>query len=256
MFAPAPSTAHEFWIDPADFTIAPGAMLEAALRVGERFEGASRPYIPAEFERFEIVTGGGGAPRPVEGRIGDRPALRLDVAEPGLVTLIHVTRDYDLTWESWAAFRDFLRHKDAAWALAAHAERGLAREGVTETYSRYGKSLVAVGDGAGQDRAHGLLTEIVALENPYTGETADGLDIRLLYRGAPRAQAQVEIFARSPEGGVEIATVRTDGSGMATIPVEPGQSYLLDAVVLRAPEGGVAQWESLWASLTFAVPTE
>jgi hypothetical protein len=44
---------------------------------------------------------------------------------------------------------------------------------------------------------------------------------------------------------------------VATVPVTAGHAYMLDAVVLREPEGVSnpgALWESLWANLTFAVP--
>ncbi len=257
---PLPSAAHEFWIAPEEYSLAPGGELRADLRVGQRFEGTSAPYIPMNFTRFDVATGGDDAPRPVPGRIGDRPALQMEVDEPGLATILHVTRDYELVWESWEAFTAFLDHKDAAWVVAADAERGRhPRDGVVEGYSRYAKALVAVGEGRGEDRAHGLLTEIVALENPYTGELSDGLDVRLLYDDAPRPDAQVGIFARGPEGAVETRTVRTDAAGMATIPVAPGTEYLLDAVLLRVPTPDLAmsfgaEWESLWASLTFRTP--
>ena len=126
-----------------------------------------------------------------------------------------------------------------------------------ERYSRYGKALIAVGDGAGADREAGLETEIVALANPYTDDLSDGLPVRVLYQGAPRADAQVELFAKSPEGEVEITLLRTDAEGVALLPVTPGQVYLADAVVVR-PLEPVAEddpvWESLWASLTFKVP--
>lgn len=254
-----PSAAHEFWIEPERYELAPGETLRAALRTGQRFEGPSAPYLPSDFRRFELAAGG-EPPRPVESRLGDRPALRAEMSGPGLVTILHVTRDYVLEWETWRDFESFLRHKDAAWVLRADAEAGRApRADVVESYSRHAKSLVAVGDGAGADRARGLLTEIVALENPYTGDLSDGLDIRVLYEGAPRADAQVEIFAKSGDGRVRVATARTDGAGRATIPVAPGVAYLLDAVVFRAPSAALAdatgaEWESLWASLTFRTP--
>ena len=46
---------------------------------------------------------------------------------------------------------------------------------------------------------------------------------------------------------------------VARLPVRAGYEYLADAVVLRAVEPKRetdAQWQSLWASLTFAVPAK
>jgi len=255
-----PSWSHEFWIDVTDYTIAPGETLEAALRVGEDFEGSSYAYVPTNFRRFEIAMGD-AAPEPVEGRIGDRPALSMVPEEGGLTAILHVTRDYELTWETWEQFTSFVGHKAGDGVLERHAEQGYAEDAVREVYSRYGKALVAVGEGAGEDRPFGLLTEIVALENPYTGDLSDGLDVRVLYQGEPRAEAQVEIFAKDGDGAVEVTKAQTDAQGVATIPVSPGSTYLLDSVVFRQPAEDTApefdpMWETLWASLTFAAPAE
>ena len=128
---------------------------------------------------------------------------------------------------------------------------------VRERYSRYAKSLIAVGNGAGEDIEAGLATEIVALENPYTGDMTDGLDILVLYEGKPRMDTQVEVFRKAPDGTVTITYERTDEAGKATIPVLPGHRYQLDAVVLRPLEvvdEKDPSWESLWANMTLEVP--
>lgn len=248
---------HEFWIEPEVYQTQVGEKIVAAIRVGENFEGASYAYIPNNFKRFELEQAGN--PVPIESRVGDRPAVSVAAVADGLAILAHVTRDYELTYSSWEKFVDFVTHKDATWVLAAHEERGFDETSPVEVYSRYGKSLIAVGDGAGQDRNFGMLTEIVALENPYTDDMSDGIDVQVLYQDEPRGDAQIEIFAKDPDGVVEVTTVTTDKSGLATVPVTPGVAYLVDAVVLREPRPSQvvlmgAQWESLWASLTFRIP--
>ena len=109
----------------------------------------------------------------------------------------------------------------------------------------------------------GMATEFVALENPYTGDISDGLDVQLLYQGAPRVDAQIEVFQMDPEGQVTITHLRSDQDGKTTIPVLAGHRYLIDSVMLRAPAQETldrvaapktVKWETLWAALTFAVP--
>ncbi|WP_102107551.1 DUF4198 domain-containing protein [Oceaniglobus roseus] len=251
------AVAHEFWIDPQDFTPDPGANIVADIRVGQSFNGSSYAYIPDNFRLFELAQG--ETRTPVEGRIGDRPALDAAPLGEGLNVILHVTRDYALTWKEWQKFADFVTHKDFDGVIEAHRAKGHPEKDFTEMYSRYGKSLVAVGEGAGQDRAYGLLTEIVALKNPYTDDLSSGLPVRVLYQDAPRKDVQVEIFAKAPDGSVTTTTTRTDDKGEATIPVTPGDTYLLDAVVMREPSAELAAktgalWESLWASLTFRAP--
>ncbi len=250
-----PAKAHEFWIDPLAHRVAPGDRIEANIRVGEAYEGTALSYIPRRFRRFDYVFQ--GETRPVEGRVGDRPALALEAAEEGLLVAIHVTEDQNLTWGEWEKFVAFLEHKDLTWGLAEHDARGLSRENVRERFSRYAKSLIAVGEGDGVDSEAGLLTEIVALENPYTGDMSDGFDIRALYQGAPLGDVQIEVFRKAADGTVTISTARTDAKGEATIPIEPGARYMLDTVVLRpleVVEERDPSWESLWANLTFEVP--
>lgn len=248
---------HEFWIDPEAHQVEPGATVVAAIRVGQDYEGSSYSYVPRNFRRFDYAFG--DKVLPVEGTMGDRPAATIPVSGEGLMVLIHATTDTTLGWSDWEKFVKFVEHKDAAWVLEAHAARGLTEEDRREVYSRYAKSLVAVGDGTGTDFETGLLTEIVALENPYTGDMSDGIDVKVLYQGAPRAETQIEVFEKAADQSVSIFTVQTDAKGTATVPVKPGYRYMLDSVVLREPEADVAaeknvQWESLWANLTFQVP--
>ncbi len=246
---------HEFWIDPLTFSPGPGVNLTADLRVGEAFNGSPYAYVPRNFTLFEVAQGARRVP--VEGRMGDRPALDTAPLGDGLNVVLHVTRDYDLKYKDYETFVNFVRHKDAEWAVAEHEAAGTPDIGIVEIYSRYAKSLIAVGDGAGSDRNYGLLTEIVALANPYTDDLSSGMPVQVFYDGKVRADTQVELFARDADGAVEVTLHRTDDQGIAVLPVRPGMRYMADAVVLRraGPANEMlkgAEWESLWANLTFA----
>ncbi len=251
------ATAHEFWISPPAYRIAPGDLLVADIRVGQKFKGGAYTFVPQRFARFDLVHDGKVVP--VEGRLGDKPALSMAPPGEGLVVIVHQTTDYLLTYSEAEKFEAFVREKDFAWALDEHRARGLPETGFRERYSRYGKSLVAVGDGDGEDRVVGMLTEIVALANPYGDDMSAGLPVRVLYQNAPRDDVQVELFEKSPDGSVVVTRLRTDANGEVTLPVRPGFEYLVDAVVMRPLEPADAAdpvWESLWASLTFQVPGE
>ena len=255
MLTVVPATAHEFWISPEDYTVTSPEQLLANIRVGQNFKGSAYSYIPANVVRFELVMNGKAVM--VEGRVGDRPALHVDAPAEGLVTVVHQTSDSFLTYTEAEKFVNFVTHKDFDGVLEEHKARGLPETGFRERYSRYAKSLIAVGTGEGADSNVGLLTEIVALGNPYVDDMSGGLPVQVLYENTPRANTQVEIYDRPPEGDVIVSTVRTDGDGKAMIPVAPGHEYLVDAVVMRALDPVADNdpvWESLWASLTFMVP--
>ena len=249
--------AHEFWIAPLKYQIAPGDNVVASLRVGTEFVGANQSYIPRNFKRFQYVQNGKAATVP--GVVGDRPAANFPSEDDGLMVLVHQTTNLSVTWDTWEKFEDFVRHKDAEWVLDDHLAKGLSKEGVREVYSRYAKSLIAVGAGKGKDVVSGMLTEIIALENPYTDNMADGFTVGVLYNGKPRKSTQVEVFERDANGAIRIFTLKTNGKGTVNVPVVAGRQYMLDSVVLRRPlsqpsAGKPYAWESLWANLTFEVP--
>ncbi|MEM9523091.1 MAG: DUF4198 domain-containing protein [Pseudomonadota bacterium] len=251
--------AHELWMDSPAFQITSDSPLEVDIRIGEAFNGARYGFLPREFRRFDVVHN--GRIRPVPGRIGDIPAARFAPFGEGLHVLVYRTVDRMLTYHAWTKFVDFTDHKGFGHLQEAHEARGLPQTGFKEIYSRYAKTLIGVGEAEGKDAPIGLETEIVALANPYTDDLSSGFPVEVLYQGTPRADAQIELFEKTPDGTVEIALYRTDDMGRALLPVKAGHIYQVDAVVARMPSAELAArtggvWETLWANLTFAVPED
>jgi hypothetical protein len=247
--------AHEFWIDPTAFTLAQEEMLAADLRVGEGYRGGPQPYLTQSFTRFEIVQDNNA--RPVTGRLGNIPALQMGDLSDGLAVIVHETTGQMLTWTGWDRFLAFADHKDLGDVTAMQAARALDQVDVTEVYIRYAKSLVAIGGGAGADARMGLRTEFVALANPYRDDLTMGFAAQLWLDNAPRADVQVEVFTKDPDGVVTVSLARTDADGIVRVPVVAGMRYMIDAVVLEAVEPlqpGDPEWRTLWANMTFGVP--
>lgn len=251
ILAPLAAPAHEFWLDVRDYQVAPGENIVAHLVNGQNFSGVELAWFAGRIARAEWhlseETG------PLTGRSGDRPAVTLPAPGDGLVRLVYQSTPSQLTYKDWEKFRSFADGKGHAWALARHHARGLPATGFTERYTRFVKALVAVGDGAGSDAPAGMEAELVALSNPYTDPPQTGLRVEMRYRGTPLPAQRIDIFDKDANGRVEKTHATTDATGRALIPLVAGHRYLLDAVVLREAEGA-DPWESLWASLTFAVP--
>jgi uncharacterized GH25 family protein len=254
---PTASLAHEFWIEPQEYQVESGSEITAHLVNGQNFSGTKLSYFDTRITTFNHTFDGQTAP--YEGRNGDSPALTLADQPDGLHVLAYVSSVSRVNYAEWAKFQGFADHKDFADMRARHDARGLPATDFWEAYTRFAKSLVGVGSAAGTDQNLGLETEIVALENPYTGDMSDGIDVQVFYQGNARAETQVELFDKPAEGEVVITLHRTNAEGIVTLPVTPGHSYLVDAVVLRIPSDALAKdkdavWETLWAALTFAVP--
>lgn len=255
---PEGAVGHEYWVEPVEYSIAPGETLRAELKNGEDFKGVSFPYLPQAYSRFEIAT-----PRdthPVEGRMGDRPAAQIPRPGEGLATLVIATKKNSLTYTDFAKFERFLDGKGLGWALEAHRARGLPEDRVVESYYRYAKALVAVGDGAGSDTPQDLPIELVAETNPYTDPGP--VRLQLLASGAPLPNWDVQIFHRPDRETPAVKRhVTTDAAGRVAVPAEPGE-YLINAVDigppraadLTGPPARQPHWESRWASLTYRIP--
>ena len=253
MLAAGPATAHEFWIEPLDFTLGAGQPLVAELRVGERMLGQGFPYLPPRFTRFDVLSGDETFPMP--GRIGDSPAVNVSDLPEGLLTVVYVSTPSELTYDDAEAYARFIEEEGLAHAAVRNAERGLDPVGLTEDFSRYAKALVAVGEGAGADRIAGLRVEIVAELNPYADDLSAGLPLRALLDGDPFEGARVRLLQRLPTGEVTEDRYRTDADGRAVVSVAPGATVLANVVWLEEPAGAdAADWHSHWASLTFASP--
>jgi uncharacterized GH25 family protein len=247
--APA-SHAHEFWIEPQEFRAAPGAKVPLRLFVGQYFKGNSLPFLTDSFERFYFADSRGTAN--IRGVLGDDPAATLTVRAPGRIWIVFRSTYYDLTYDKPGEFDAFLA-KEGIDHLVLPAQRD--KLPVKETYSRCAKSLLVAGSassGSAPDRAFGLPLELVAESDPYAGRSA-AFNVRLLYRGAALPGALVTAFHKAaPDRRLE---ARTDASGRARLALDRDGVWLLNAVhLLPASRKSGAQWETLWASLTFEFP--
>ena len=248
---------HEFWIEPRNYQVESDAALVADLKNGQKFKGIDLGWFENRATRFDLIQGTHVAP--VTGRMGDVPAITITGAQ-GLGVIIHESTPSRLKYHDWDKFVAFADHKDFPDAAADHLANGWPQTSFYESYTRHVKTLVQFGpSGDGSDSATGMRTEFVALTNPYGTEYAGVLNVLLLDDDTPRADAQIEVFEKSPMGDVAIYTQHTDANGTAMITTKPAHEYLLDAVILVPhPEAGETQksplWQSFWAALTFIDP--
>ena len=148
----SPVAAHELWLEPGDFTVPAEATVTAQIVNGSDFTGQNLPFLPQRFARFDDVVNGRASAVP--GRVGDIPAVQLANPPEGLNVLVYQARNATVDYKDWATFVSFTEHKDFPGILEAHAARGLPEEAFREVYSRYSKSLVSVGTGAGTEASH------------------------------------------------------------------------------------------------------
>ncbi len=242
--------AHDFWIEPSSFHVEPGASVSLALRVGEQFRGEPVGRNSARIRRF-VVSGPAGE-QVVGGEEGADPAGSVRLVTPGLYLVAYHNSPSSITLEA-AKFEPYLEEEGLERIIALRSERGESALPAREIYSRCAKALVLSGNGptAGYDRRLGFPLELVPEADPYASR-GGRLPVRILFQGRPLEGALVVALAKN-EPRRKLA-VRSDHDGRVAFELGAGR-WLVKAVhMLPAPKGSGADWESLWASLTFELP--
>jgi len=251
---PTMVSAHDFWIEPAQFVADPGAEISIVLRVGQDLSGDTVPYINDWFSDYRVITPAG--PEPINAMLGDDPAGLFVAGEPGIYLIgYRSTRDFvELPPEK---FRSYLRNEGLERIIDRRSERNETDLPARELYSRCAKSLLRIGTG-GIDDAYrlnlGYTLELMPERNPYALTPGDSLPIVLLYDGKPLADALIVAFTSDrPEGKLRI---RTGADGRVELPLDRSGLWLIKSVhmIPTEPGHGRAEWESFWASLTFRLP--
>ncbi|MCC6677594.1 MAG: DUF4198 domain-containing protein [Phycisphaerales bacterium] len=251
--------AHDFWMQLSAYRAQPNQIVKVGLHVGDTYPGDSFPRSSARIEKFFAV--GADGELPILGRDGQDPAGLVRFAGPGQYVLGYRSKPscVELPAEK---FEQYLRDKGLTKVIDSRAAAGAGAAPGREMFSRCAKSIVKVGGAAsGYDRVIGLRLELVPEADPFESVAGGELPVRLLYEGHPRAGITITTThgpAGSTSSSREHVTVKTDDQGRARIPVDAAGLWILSAVeMVPAPRGEAkADWESLWASLTFEVVAE
>lgn len=249
----ARASAHEFWVEPSAFRLEDGERLAVRLCVGDGFDGWSLPRSAGRIEQFTAI--GPGGEQPVVGLDGADPAGVVRLATPGFhVIAYRSNRAFQvLTAER---FDQHLREKGLDRIAALRDKSGAGRGKLREAYSRHAKALIQVRDDDAivVDRPIGLPLELVAEPDLLRASAGNLRSFQLLYRGKPLAGALVA--AARPGTADDDLEVRTDADGRASFRLHASGAWRIAAVhMIRAPRDVEADWESLWASLTFEIPS-
>lgn len=252
--AASPAAAHEFWIEPESFHVAPGQPILARTMIGSNFLGEELANY-ASMQRIVDISLD-GVSLPVSGPEERTPSLQTRSLGEGLNVLRYQSRDFQVTYDSydkWLMFLDEAQRRD----LIPQQDALGTRDNIREVYFRYVKSLVAVGDGQGEDTFMGMPLELVALTNPYQ-DTPDGVRLRVYYKDEPAADAAVHVFIRDPQGAVTSLRLRTDPAGEIYVPTATKGMYMVNTIQVLPASPRMrdllgASWQSLWASTTYEI---
>jgi uncharacterized GH25 family protein len=241
--------AHDFWIEPSTFHPPPGSTVAVGLRVGQNFIGDAVPRFASSIEQFVVRQA--GSEQPINGSENIDPAgwLRADGQSTAVIAYRSAGSFVELPAEK---FEDYLRQEGLERIIDIRAKRGQRDKPGRERFYRYAKALLTGEQpSAAVTQPLGLPYEIVPDDDPTARLARFGG--RVLYDGKPLAEALVVAMLRS-DPSVRL-TVRSDARGAFSFVLPRAGVWLVKSVhMVKASFFSDADWDSLWASLTFETP--
>jgi ABC-type Co2+ transport system, periplasmic component len=243
------AAAHDFWIEPTAYRPSAGKAVGLRLRVGEGFRGDPVPRDSTRIDSFLLLDATGR--RAVPGTEGADPAGLAVLRDGGTHVVAYRSRRNALALPG-DRFDAYLAERGLDRVLEARARATDRAAPVHEVFSRCAKALLAPAGEAteGYDRVAGLRLELVPEADPFRLPNDGELPVRLLFDGTPLEGVLVAAIP-SADPSRRLAA-RTDAEGRVVFRLEVPGAWLVKAVhMVPAPDGLDADWESLWASLTF-----
>jgi uncharacterized GH25 family protein len=262
-FAAGTASGHEYWLSPSRYQAAAGDKVSIGALVGTGFRGDPRPYAAPRSVRFVVA-----AARTVDltpaALNGEIPWATFVMPDDQGAVVAYQSNFADIELPA-AEFDAYLELEGLDGPRAARAKQGAAAGPGRERYARCPKLWIAGPVSAVKARivaSIGLPIEIVPLADPATVAT---LPVRVLWHGKPLAGALVRAWNTNlAEGWAPrawasrdsvgpAASARTDKNGEARIAIaHPGEWLITSEIMEPCAEKSEADWESWWASFTFA----
>jgi hypothetical protein len=255
---PDAAAAHAFWIAPNAFWLARPGVVSAKLMVGSESEhdrwAASEALVARLIQRDpDGETDVRAALRPP----GDDADALLGLSRPGRHLVALETREalQELPADRFDAFAE---EEGLRLVVADRADRKAGGRPGREAFSRRAKLLVQVGPWSSEAAAVatarvGHTLEIVPERDPLALPPGEPLPVRLYFQGRPLAGATVELISLDVIGG-RLTRQVTDAAGRASLNLPRVGSWLVNAIWSTPVSRPDADYETIFASLTFGYP--
>jgi uncharacterized GH25 family protein len=215
-----PAVAHDFWVQPGDYWVAPRVGTSLTLLVGHGPYRQRSPIPVRRIMRFEAVGARGTRKdlRPSLQLRGPRDDGTVVFAEPGTYLLVLQTDARVHSLLPAVRFNDYLRVEGLTPALLFREHSHRTHADGSEVYSRQAKTIIQVGaepdPAAPVTRPLGLPLEIVPDVEPYAKPCPKKLPVHVLYHGRPLSGALVKLTNLEHDAN-PIETHVTDEKGRA-----------------------------------------
>jgi uncharacterized GH25 family protein len=260
ILAPKEAAAHEYWLAPSSYSAPLGQTLAVQAYVGSDFMGELRPFATTRTVRLEVQTKDRKDFKSLAIN-GDLDLAHLTVEDEGGIVVAFETHFVPVELPP-DKFDDYLRKEGLEGPLKAREALGTAAGPGRERYLRCAKTWIAGSDGARLQKPFGMPLEIIPRSDPLT---SGKLTVQVLYNAQPIEGILVKAWNQPLANGAvpreqlarepvkPVAQARTGKDGTAVLQIDGPGEWLLSAVHMQpSADKQTADWESRWASLTFA----
>jgi uncharacterized GH25 family protein len=243
--------AHDYYLLPEGFFLHRGEMLKVHLIVGDDFKPEfERRYQSTKTERLLLHAGKQVAD--LRKSIKDSAAyIDSRVYIKGLA-LLEMTRNYSSIELGRDQFLAYLKEEGIA-GIAEKVDNG-TKQSFKEKYTRYLKTLVCVDGNYGgvyqEELQHDL--EIILKDNPYETRVGSDLAAIIKFKRMPLAGVTMDVLVKDASGKIHLQRVVSDKDGKVNFKLSRKGVYLLRLVHMVPSGTPDADFESFWASYTFA----
>jgi uncharacterized GH25 family protein len=254
----AATPAHDLFFRSGKYVLAPQASVVVDVLSGT-FSRSENAISRDRLAELALLTPIGRRTLDLEQWTEDDPksTVRVTVEGGGTYVLGAAVRPR-LLQLSGAEFNAYLKEEGLDDVVAARAEEKRLDEPSRERYSKYLKAIFQVGDAPTDAHATplGHAAEIIAEQNPYRLKPGDRLTVRCLVDGRPWARRVLLAGGRRGTSDRRLPQQRllTDEAGRATVELTAAGVWYVKLVAIRAIEDPEANYESKWATLSFALP--
>lgn len=259
--------AHDLFLRPRDFIVPAGT--DVQVRILNGTFTSSEAAVARSRLRDLTVAGPAGISHPDRSSWADgakESQWRITLHEPG-THVLGASLDPKTIRLSGTQFNGYLREEGLPHVLAARTAARQLGDSAHERYAKHVKALVRVEGGSEAarpvaDTAYrtplGYPAELVPLDDPYRLRAGEMLRVRALVDGRAVQNQVVQAGGRTSSGRrIGQREVRTDSAGIARFRVHTRGTWYVKFISMRpipASAGDSVNYESKWATLTFALP--
>lgn len=246
--------AHDLYLFSASFVAKRGSATTIRLHNGDAFPGSDGPPVFERLRDVQVVHAGGVDP--VRGIRQEGAAGVGNYTVPSGSYVVTARTIPNFLQLDPTQFEGYLNHEKLDWVIRWRVDNNEFAKDGRELYSKHSKALLNLQADDFALKPVGHPIEIVLLDNPTRTGVGSSIRAQVLFHGKPLASQPIEMAWTDGKRTEKRWLGETGSDGILAVKLEPAGTWKLHTIVMercRTPEK--ADWESFWASLTFAVPS-